>query len=251
MQHVQPQGQLDPNRLPAHIAIIMDGNGRWAQRQGSRRIFGHKSAITAVRDTVEAAAEMGIGYLTLFAFSTENWGRPKAEVEALMRLLIATIRSETGTLQENSVRLHAIGNLADLPARTRRQLQEGIDATAANTRMTLTLALSYGGRADILQATQQLAVEVLAGHLHPEDITEERFQNCLSTRDLPDPELIIRTSGELRISNFLLWELAYAEFYCTPTLWPDFRRADLHQAIADFQHRERRFGKTSEQIQTK
>jgi undecaprenyl diphosphate synthase len=240
---------VDLSRLPAHVAIIMDGNGRWAKQKGSRRIFGHKSAIEAVRDTVEGAAELGIGFLTLFAFSTENWGRPKLEVDALMRLLVASLRKETATLQRNNIRLNAIGNLADLPAVTRRELAEALEATATNTRMTLTLALSYGGRADLVQAMRTLAHRVAAGQLHPEDITATLIGQHLSTAALPDPELLIRTSGELRLSNFLLWELAYAEFVVTDKFWPDFRRHDLFAAISSFQGRERRFGKISEQIQ--
>lgn len=199
---------------------------------------------------MEGAAELGIPYLTLFAFSTENWGRPKAEVDALMRLLVSTIKKETRTLQENNIRLHAIGTVSDLPAATREELQEALDATAANTRMTLTLALSYGGRNDIVNAIRSIVTEVLAGRLHTEDITNTVIAQHLSTRDLPEPDLLIRTSGELRISNFLLWELAYAEFVVTPKFWPDFRREDLIGAIAEYQQRERRFGKTSEQIKT-
>jgi undecaprenyl diphosphate synthase len=230
------------------VAIIMDGNGRWARQRGGLRLLGHKSAIEAVRDTIEGTAELGIPYLTLFAFSTENWQRPKLEVEGLMSLLVSTLRKEVPTLIKNNIRLHAIGQLDDLPAKTRRELQDGIDRTAAGTRMTLTLALSYGARADLLRATQRLATQAAAGNIRPEDITEAHIRQNLSTAAIPDPELLIRTSGEHRISNFLLWELAYTEICILQKFWPDFRRQDLHQALLDFQQRERRFGKTSEQL---
>lgn len=226
----------------------MDGNGRWAKGRGGLRIFGHKSAIVAVRDTIEACAELGIQYLTLYAFSTENWQRPPAEVKALMKLLLDTLQKETPTLLKNDIRLAAIGNMELLPDATRRSLQTTMDATAANKRMTLTLALSYGSRQDITAAMQQLGKQVAAGNLKPEDITEADIKKCLTTADMPDPELLIRTSGEMRVSNFLLWELAYTELYITPVLWPDFRRKDLLEAIAEYQKRERRFGKTSEQL---
>ncbi|MDX2062977.1 MAG: isoprenyl transferase [Bacteroidia bacterium] len=245
---VVPAG-IDPKRIPNHVAIIMDGNGRWAKQKGNQRIFGHRSAIAAVRDTVEGAASVGIGHLTLYAFSTENWGRPKLEVDALMKLLVATIRKETDTLQKNGIRLNAIGNLADLPATTRREVAEAMAATAINTRMTLTLALSYGSRNDLVQAVQKLAHRVASGQLHPEDITETLVAQQLSTWGIPDPELLIRTSGELRISNFLLWESAYTEFVVLDKFWPDFRREDLFEALRQYQSRERRFGKISEQIQ--
>ena len=239
---------LDPQKLPRHIAIIMDGNGRWAKQRGNLRIFGHRNAVRAVRDTTEGAAEVGIPYLTLFAFSTENWARPQTEVNALMELLVSTIRSEIKTLQSNNIRLHAIGDLAGLPDTTRGQLLKAIDDTARNDHMTLTLALNYGSRKDVIQATRKIAEQLLEGKITLEDITPEFFATQLSTTGLPDPELLIRTSGEMRISNFLLWEIAYAELYITPKLWPDFRREDLFEAIADFQKRERRFGKTGEQI---
>ncbi len=228
----------------------MDGNGRWARKKGNARVFGHRSAIEAVRDTAESSAEIGVEYLTLFAFSTENWNRPKFEVDALMRLLIETIRKETETLMKNDIRLHAVGHLHQLPKGCAKELDEAIDITKNNKRMTLTLALSYGARADIVAAVQKLAKEVQEGNLSAEEIDENLFSRSLSTQGIPDPELLIRTSGERRISNFLLWEIAYAEIYFTNIFWPDFRREDLYEAIVDFQSRERRFGKISEQIHT-
>ncbi|MEM7374031.1 MAG: isoprenyl transferase [Bacteroidota bacterium] len=242
------QAKIDPTRLPRHIAVIMDGNGRWAQKKGNKRVFGHRSAIKAVRDTTEGAAELGVEFLTLFAFSTENWRRPKAEVNALMTLLVETIRKETATLMDNGIRLKAIGHLDRLPDRCQRRLQESIQTTQDNQRMTLTLALSYGARADMTQAFRSLAKKVQAGELDPESIDESLIGQELSTAYAPNPELLIRTSGESRISNFLLWEIAYSEIFFTHKLWPDFRREDLFSAILDFQQRERRFGKISEQI---
>lgn len=240
--------EIDKQKLPRHIAVIMDGNGRWAKSKGNIRIFGHKSAIQAVRETAETAAELGVSYLTLYAFSTENWKRPRMEVEALMMLLVETIRSELPTLQKNNIRLHAIGNIQDLPEKCRRQLDEAMYATRNNDRMTLTLALSYGARNDLMQAVQQIAQKVQAGGLLPAEVNEETIKAHLSTHDMPDPELLIRTSGEFRISNFLLWEIAYTEIYITHKFWPDFRKQDLIEAILNFQQRERRFGKTGEQI---
>lgn len=240
--------QIDMSRLPQHVAIIMDGNGRWAKEKGKLRAFGHQSGVLSVRDTVEGAVEAGIPYITLYAFSTENWNRPKLEVYALMELLVSTINRETKTLMENGVRLNAIGDLQSLPAKCYRQLEETIKKTAANSRCTLTLALSYSSRWEITEAARSLAIDVKNGKLNPEDINEEIFASRLTTAGLPDPELMIRTSGEYRISNYLLWQLAYAEFYFTPKLWPDFRREDLFEAVIDFQKRERRFGKTSEQL---
>jgi len=239
---------LDPQNIPQHVAIIMDGNGRWAKMKGNSRIFGHQSAIEAVRDTTEGAVASGIKYLTLYAFSTENWKRPKFEVNALMELLVMTIRKETPTLQKNNVQLRAIGNISELPSGCQDQLQEAISITHNNTGMILNLALSYGGRWDILAATRKLMQDAIKGLISPNDLTEKLFSNCLSTKFLPDPELMIRTSGEFRVSNFLLWEIAYAEIHITQKLWPDFRRNDLYLAIQDYQKRERRFGKTSEQI---
>lgn len=240
--------QIDRNKLPHHIAVIMDGNGRWAKGQGGIRIFGHRSAIKAVRETTECAAELGVDFLTLYAFSTENWNRPKAEVEALMTLLVDTIHGETPTLQKNNIRLNAIGNLEALPSNCFNTLANCMQATEKNTGMVLTLALSYGSRSDITLAVKKIAVQVQNGELLPENIDDKTIKSALSTHNIPDPELLIRTSGEQRISNFLLWEIAYTELYITPKLWPDFRREDLVAAILDFQKRERRFGKTGEQI---
>ncbi|WP_162053613.1 isoprenyl transferase [Pontibacter pamirensis] len=234
--------------LPRHIAVIMDGNGRWAKQRGGLRIFGHQNAIKAVRDTVEGAAELGVEYLTLYAFSTENWSRPKAEVTALMTLLVSTIRKETATLNKNNIRLQSIGDTASLPQACQRELLEAIELTKQNSRMTLVLALSYSGRWDITQAMQKVALKVEQGQLQPADVNETTVAKHLSTAGMPDPELLIRTSGEQRISNFLLWQLAYTELYITELLWPDFRREQLYEAIISYQNRERRFGKTSEQI---
>lgn len=234
--------------LPRHIAVIMDGNGRWAKQRGGLRIFGHQSAVKAVRDTVEAAAELGIEYLTLYAFSTENWSRPMEEVSALMTLLVSTIRKETATLNKNNIRLQTIGDTASLPKACQRELLEAMDLTKQNSRMTLVLALSYSGRWDITQAMRQVARQVEEGRLQADDISEATVAAHLSTAGIPDPELLIRTSGEQRISNFLLWQLAYTELYITELLWPDFRKEQLYEAIISFQRRERRFGKTSEQI---
>ena len=240
--------KLNLKKLPSHVAIIMDGNGRWAKEKGKLRVFGHKNGVLAVRDTVEGAAEIGIKNLTLYAFSTENWNRPKLEVTALMELLVSTINKETKTLMDHNVRLNAIGNLASLPKRCHQELQEAIEKTKNNTRLTLTLALSYSARWEILNATQNIAADVTSGKINQSEIDEKLFESYLSTKGLPDPELMIRTSGEHRISNFLLWQLAYAELYFTPKLWPDFRREDLFEAVYDYQQRERRFGLTSEQI---
>jgi undecaprenyl diphosphate synthase len=240
--------QIDSSRLPSHIAIIMDGNGRWAKQKGKLRVFGHQNGVLAVRDTVEAAAELGIKYLTLYAFSTENWNRPKFEVNALMELLIGTIRKETKTLTENDIRLQAIGDIESLPKGCRKELKEAMDLTAGNKRMTLNLALSYSSRWEIMNAVKQITAKANSGEISPADITESFFNSFLCTANLPDPELLIRTSGEQRISNFLLWQIAYSELYFSEKLWPDFRKEDLYEAILDYQKRERRFGKTSEQI---
>ncbi|MFC5283074.1 isoprenyl transferase [Pedobacter alpinus] len=240
--------KLNLDKLPQHVAVIMDGNGRWAKEKGKLRVFGHKNGVLAVRDTVEGAAELGIKFLTLYAFSTENWNRPKLEVTALMELLVSTINKETKTLMENNVRLNAIGDLASLPKRCYNELQEAIAKTANNTGLTLSLALSYSSRWEILNATKNIAKDVAANKIKEEDVTEKLFESYLSTHNLPDPELMIRTSGEHRISNYLLWQLAYAELYFTPKLWPDFRREDLHEAVFNYQNRERRFGLTSEQL---
>ena len=240
--------QIDRERLPKHIAIIMDGNGRWAKERGKQRLFGHQSAIQSVREVSEASAEIGVKYLTLYAFSTENWNRPFAEVTGLMSLLATTIRNEVSTMNKNSIKLNAIGDLSSLPKSNYDQLMQALDDTSHNTRMVLTLALSYSGRWDLIQASQRMAQDVKAGKLMPEAIDDATISSYLSTANMPDPELLIRTSGEERISNFLLWQLAYSELYFTPKYWPDFRKADLYEAILNYQHRERRFGKTSEQV---
>lgn len=234
--------------LPRHVAIIMDGNGRWAKQRGKPRTFGHQSGVKSVRETTEAAAELGIEYLTLYAFSTENWNRPKYEIDALMTLLLKTIHKETKTLNKNNIRLRAIGDLDSLPSQTRKQLQKAIDNTEGNDRMTLVLALSYSSRWEILNAMKKLGVKIRNGEVEPGNIDSGLFEQQLETYNIPDPELLIRTSGENRISNFLLWQIAYAELYFTPTLWPDFRRDNLYEALIDFQARERRFGKISEQL---
>jgi len=242
------RSEIDPHNIPVHVAIIMDGNGRWAKQKGGLRIFGHQSAITAVRDAVETAAEMGVRYLTLYAFSTENWSRPAHEVTALMQLLVHTIGKETPTLLKNSIRLQSIGQTDSLPASCQRELAEATERTKNGTRMTLVLALSYSGRWDLTQATRRIAADVAAGRLRPEEVQENTIAGYLATAGMPDPELLIRTSGEQRISNFLLWQLAYTELYITDLLWPDFRRVHFEEAIRAYQRRERRFGKTSEQL---
>ena len=239
---------LDLDRLPRHIAIIMDGNGRWAKTQGKPRVFGHKNGVKAVREVTEACAELGVKYLTLYAFSTENWNRPPLEVTALMELLVMTIGKEIKTLQKNNIRLHAIGNLANLPKRTRAELEKAIQETSGNTRMTLTLALSYGAREEILQAFIKMHQAVNHGELDLEKISFDDIRNYLYTANIPDPELLIRTGGECRVSNFLLWQIAYSEFVFSDKYWPDIDRNDLYAFISQYQHRERRFGKTSEQI---
>lgn len=243
--------QIDPDKLPIHISIIMDGNGRWAKKQGKIRTFGHQSGVVAVRDTVEAAAEIGIKFLSLYAFSTENWKRPRWEVDALMELLIDTISKETKTLMDNNISLQAIGDLDSLPKGCRKQLQDTINTTSNNTRMTLILALSYSSRWEIVNATRKIAELVKAGSLNPADINDELISANLCTHFCPDPELLIRTSGEHRISNFMMWQIAYAELYFTEKLWPDFRREDLFEAIADFQKRDRRYGMINEQTSKK
>ena len=240
--------RLDKSRMPEHVAIIMDGNGRWAKKQGAIRIFGHQHGVKAVREVSEGCAELGIKYLTLYAFSTENWNRPKAEVKALMSLLVKTIKSETPTLQKNKIRLEAIGDRSLLPRDCKDELEEAILATAGNDGMTLILALSYSSKWDILNAVKKIAHKVQSKELGPDDISEEMLSSMLTTRHYPNPELMIRTSGEQRISNFLLWELAYSEFYFTDVLWPDFRKENLYEALLNYQNRERRFGKTSEQL---
>ena len=243
--------QIDRERLPQHIAIIMDVNGRWAKERGKQRLFGHQSAIQSVREVSEASAEIGVKYLTLYAFSTENWNRPLAEVSGLMSLLATTITKEVSTMNKNSIKLNAIGDLKSLPEANYKQLMQAIADTSHNTRMTLTLALSYSGRWDLMQAMRRMAEDVAQGKLQPDAVNDTLISSYLSTAGMPDPELLIRTSGEERISNFLLWQLAYSELYFTPKYWPDFRKADLYEAILNYQHRERRFGKTSEQVTKK
>ncbi len=236
------------NNIPEHIAVIMDGNGRWAKKKGAARIFGHRNAIKAVRETVEGCAEIGVKYLTLYAFSTENWGRPKAEVDGLMELLIDALRKEIGTLMKNNIRLETIGDISGLPKRCVRELDGDVKASEENSGLTLILALNYSGRAELTKTVKDLAAKVESKELSAADINEQMIGNKLSTGNYPDPELLIRTSGELRLSNFLLWQMAYTELYFTDVLWPDFRREHLMDAISDFNKRERRFGKTSEQI---
>jgi undecaprenyl diphosphate synthase len=242
------KSKINLEQLPSHVAIIMDGNGRWAKKQGEERVFGHQSGVTSVRETVECAAELGIKYLTLYAFSTENWNRPKEEVDALMSLLVNTISAETKTLMDNKIKLKAIGNIDSLPTDCKAELNTAIETTAQNDRMTLVLALSYSSKWEILEAVKKIAQDVKAGELSSTDISETHINQYLTTAGMPDPELMIRTSGEHRISNFLLWQLAYAEFHFTEVLWPDFRKDDFYNAIIDFQNRERRFGKTSDQL---
>jgi len=240
--------QINLNKLPKHIAIIMDGNGRWAKEKGKFRIFGHQNGVKAVREVSEGCAELGVEYLTLYAFSTENWNRPKIEVNALMTLLVKTIRSETQTLMKNGIKLDAIGDRTTLPSECLKELDEAINATKDNTRMTLILALSYSAKWDIVNATRTIAQKALNGEIALEDVNEELIDRTLTTHKYPHPELMIRTSGELRISNFLLWEIAYSELYFTTVLWPDYRKEHLYEAIMEYQSRERRFGKTSEQL---
>jgi undecaprenyl diphosphate synthase len=239
---------IDLSRLPSHVAIIMDGNGRWAKTKGKPRVFGHKNGVDAVREITEACAEIGIKYLTLYAFSTENWNRPKIEINALMSLLVEAVKSELSTLNKNNIKLSAIGDISRLPAMSKKTLEDGIEATKNNTRMTLNLALNYSSRWEIVEAAKSMGADILKGNLMPDKINEDIFSSYLATKDIPDPELLIRTSGELRVSNYLLWQIAYAELYFTEVFWPDFRKKDFYEAIIDFQKRERRFGKTSDQI---
>jgi len=240
--------KIDMQRLPSHIAIIMDGNGRWAKEKGEDRLFGHLHGVESVRNIVEGCAELGIQYLTLYAFSTENWDRPEYEVSGLMALLVDTIRKEVPTLNKNNIRLHVIGEVNMLPDAAKNELKEALDETSGNTGLNLIMALSYSSRWEIANAVKQVAIAVKEGKIQPEEINQDTLRQFLSTNRFPDPELMIRTSGEYRISNFLLYQLAYAELYFTPTRWPDFRKENLYEAILDFQHRERRFGKTGEQV---
>ena len=240
--------KIDKNKLPDHIAVIMDGNGRWAKQQGRFRTFGHESGKEAVKEIMEACAELKVPYLTLFAFSTENWNRPKLEVNTLMKLLVTSLKKELKTLQDNKIRLNAIGDLKALPPKAYKELLSVMEKTKDNSHMTLTLALSYGSREEITKTIKEISLKVKNNLISPADIDESVINNHLYTRDLPDVDLLIRTSGEQRISNFLLWQIAYAELYFTKTLWPDYRKEHLFEAILDYQNRERRFGKTSEQL---
>ena len=240
--------KLHAEKLPRHIAIIMDGNGRWAKEKGEDRLYGHYNGVESVRNIVEGCAELRIEYLTLYAFSTENWDRPRDEVTGLMELLVQTIKLEVQTLNKNNIRLHVIGNIGMLPASAQKELHEACDSTKTNTGLNLVMALSYSSRWEIVHAVKQIAHEIKNGQLDPADITPHVFEQHLCTASFPDPELMIRTSGEYRISNFLLYQLAYSELHFTDTLWPDFRKENLYEALLDFQNRERRFGKTSEQL---
>lgn len=240
--------KLIAEKLPHHIAIIMDGNGRWAKEQGKDRLFGHYSGVESVRDIVEGCAELQIGYLTLYAFSTENWDRPKDEVTGLMELLVQTIRKEVPTLNKNNIKLHVIGNIKMLPEFAQKELAEACEETATNSGLNLVMALSYSSRWEIVNAVKKIGEEIKNGSLDPDQVNDDVFKQHLCTASFPDPELMIRTSGEYRISNFLLYQLAYSELYFSTVLWPDFRKENLYDALLDYQNRERRFGKTSEQL---
>lgn len=241
--------KIDKNRLPNHVAIIMDGNGRWAKQKNKPRVFGHKNGVNAVKETIEAVGEIGISYLTLYAFSTENWKRPKAEVNTLMSLLVRSLKNELKTLQKNNIKLNTIGDITLLPEKAQKELVDVVNKTQKNTALTLTLALNYGAREEIVNVIKNISKKVVNKQLSYEEINEKIINNHLYTFSLPDVDLVIRTSGEKRISNFLLWQIAYAELYFTNTLWPDFKKEHLYNAIIDYQLRERRFGKTSEQIE--
>jgi undecaprenyl diphosphate synthase len=245
---MQLRKEININKLPSHVAIIMDGNGRWAQQRGLDRVFGHQQGVNALREVIEAAAETGIKYLTCYAFSTENWGRPDEEVSALMDIMVQSLSKETDTLTKNNIRLRAIGDVDRLADDVRNRLNETINLTSGNTGLNLVVALSYSSRWEITDAVRKISSDVKNGLLLPENISEDDFEKYLTTNGIPDPELMIRTSGELRISNFLLWQLAYTELYFTEKLWPDFGKDEFYIAIIDFQKRERRFGKTSEQV---
>ncbi|HYQ58747.1 MAG TPA: isoprenyl transferase [Draconibacterium sp.] len=245
---MKTDNRLDKNNIPKHIAIIMDGNGRWAAKHGKPRVMGHENGVESVRSVVEGAGEVGVKHLTLYAFSTENWDRPKEEVDALMELLVHAIEAETEKLHKNNVRLSVIGDVESMPEKVRFKLNGCVEALKKNTGLNLVLALSYSGRWDVINAVKNLASDLANNKISQETINNELFQGYLSTAELPDPELLIRTSGEFRISNFLLWQIAYAELYFTSKFWPDFRKEDLFEAIIDYQNRERRFGKTSEQL---
>ena len=239
---------IDKSRMPQHVAIIMDGNGRWAQRQAHQRLFGHQHAMTAVRQAVEAAVACGVKYLTLYTFRTENWNRPQEEIDGLMELLIKAVKDETKTLMDNNVKLETIGDTARIPEKSRNRLNEFIQQTSGNTAMTLVLALSYSSRWEVARALRQICDDAASGRLTAADITEESLRQYLTTKDYPDPDLLIRTGGELRVSNFLLWQMAYTEFYFSDQLWPDFRHEDFYDAVADYQNRQRRYGKTGDQV---
>jgi undecaprenyl diphosphate synthase len=241
---------IDKENVPRHIAVIMDGNGRWAQKKGAMRIFGHKNALTAVRDAIEGASDMGVEYLTLYAFSTENWSRPQDEVNALMELLVNTISSEVPSMVKNNIKLTAIGDIESLPAKCQLNLENAKQDTSKNTGLTVVLALSYSGKWEIEQAVKQIVKKIAKKELKESDITQQLIADHLTTKDIPDPELLIRTSGELRTSNFLIWQTAYTELYFTEVLWPDFRKEHLFEAVMDYQKRERRFGKTGAQVKT-
>jgi undecaprenyl diphosphate synthase len=248
---MQLRKQIDTTKLPSHVAIIMDGNGRWARQRSLDRIFGHQQGVKAVREVIETAAELKIGFLTLYAFSNENWGRPDDEVSALMEIMVESLSNETETLLKNNIRLKAIGDIDRLAGKVQERLFETIKLTSVDTGLNLIIALSYSSRWEIAMAARKIAADAKNGTLNPDSITEEDFEKYLNTYGIPDPELLIRTSGELRISNFLLWQVAYTEFYFTETLWPDFGKDDFYNAIISFQKRERRFGKTSEQVSEK
>jgi len=251
MPGMQLREKIDSNKLPSHVAIIMDGNGRWARQRDLDRIFGHQQGVNAVREIIEAAAELQIGFLTLYAFSTENWGRPDEEVSALMGIMIQSLSNETETMLKNNIRLRAIGDIDRLATDVQDRLSETVRLTSVSTGLNLVIALSYSSRWEITMAARKIANDVKNGLIDPDSITEDDFEKYLTTSGIPDPELMIRTSGELRISNFLLWQVAYTEFYFTDKLWPDFGKEDFYKAIIDFQNRERRFGKTSEQVSAK
>jgi undecaprenyl diphosphate synthase len=240
--------KIDIDKLPLHVAVIMDGNGRWAMQHGMERIFGHQKGVEAVRNVIEAATELGVKHLTLYAFSTENWGRPDEEITALMGIMVQSLNDETDTMVKNNIRMTAIGDFSRLAKDVRERLFETIRMTSGSTGLNLVIALSYSSRWEITEAVKKIANEASTGELNPEKINETLFEKHLSTKGIPDPDLLIRTSGELRISNFLLWQMAYTELYFTNKLWPDFGKEDFYKAIIDFQKRERRFGKTSEQI---
>ena len=243
------KNKINIEHLPQHLAIIMDGNGRWAKKQGKNRVFGHKSGVQSVRDVSEACAELGIKYLTLYAFSTENWNRPKLEVMALMELLVLTISREEKTLMENNIRLETIGDISAMPKRVQKELEKLKETTKNNNRMNLVLALNYSGRQELVNAVKKIADSVKKGKIQPEDINDTHINANLYTANFPEPELMIRTSGELRLSNFLLWQSAYTELYFTEEFWPEFNKESLYKALVQFQQRERRFGKTSEQLE--